>query len=104
EAALASLKQRELLYPCFCTRASIAAEIQASAGAPQGPDGSIYPGICRDLGKTEREARMARGENYAWRLDVARAVAAVGRDLSFDELGQGPNGESGRIVVTPHIA
>src|SRR5258707_15516446 len=35
--ALEKLKRLELLYPCFYTRAAIAAEIQSSAGAPQGP-------------------------------------------------------------------
>src|SRR5689334_16126666 len=103
-AALDRLKARELVYPCFCTRASIAAEIQASAGAPQGPDGPIYPGICRLLHPEQRVQRIARGENHAWRLDIARAVSSAGRALSFEETGTGNNGESGRIAIQPHIA
>src|SRR5258708_28710663 len=39
---LDDLTQRGLIYPCFCTRADIA----ASVGAPQGPNGSIYPRTC----------------------------------------------------------
>jgi glutamyl-Q tRNA(Asp) synthetase len=75
-AALEQLKAAELVYPCFCTRAAIAAEIAASASAPHGPDGPLYPGTCRRLSAAERAARM--GEPHAWRLDVGRAAAAAG--------------------------
>jgi glutamyl-Q tRNA(Asp) synthetase len=102
--ALDKLKARGLIYPCFCTRTSIAAEIAASAGAPQGPDGPIYPGTCRGLSERERTARMARGDTHAWRFDVARAVDQAGDGLSFEESGAGPNGEIGRIAVAPFIA
>lgn len=63
-AALARL--RPWLYPCFCTRADIAA-----AAAPHGPDGPIYPGTCRHL--PDAAQRIAAGEPHAWRLDIARA-------------------------------
>jgi glutamyl-Q tRNA(Asp) synthetase len=102
-AALEKLKRLELLYPCFCARAAIAAEIQASAGAPQSPDGPIYPGTCRTLSQAESAERLATGAPHAWRLDIARACEHVGDDLSFEETGQGPNGETGRIWTTPEI-
>jgi glutamyl-Q tRNA(Asp) synthetase len=75
--ALGRLKAAGLVYPCFCTRSAIAAEIAASAAAPHGPDGAQYPGTCRRLGAEERTRRAAL-EPHAWRLDVAKAVAQAG--------------------------
>lgn len=76
--ALARLDEAGLLYPCFCTRAEIQAEIAAAGGAPHGPDGPLYPGTCRHLDAGRRAERMAAGEPFALRLDMARAVAAAG--------------------------
>jgi glutamyl-Q tRNA(Asp) synthetase len=81
--ALDALRGRGLLYPCFCTRAEIARELAASAGAPHGPDGPVYPGTCRGLSEAERAARIGAGVPYALRLDMGAALAAVGRALGF---------------------
>ena len=72
-AALDRLKVQALVYPCFCTRA----EIAASASAPHGPDGALYPGTCRRLREAE-QARRAAAEPHAWRLDVQKAAAETG--------------------------
>ena len=74
--ALVNLKARGLVYPCFCTRAEIAAEI-ARAGEAQhfdqlgpsgpGPEGPLYPGTCRALPPEEGLRRMGAGESYALR-------------------------------------
>lgn len=84
-AVLDRLDARGLLYPCFCTRA----EIAAAASAPQGPEGPIYPGTCRHLGDAARAARIATGVPYALRLDMAAALAAIPGSLSFAEQGRG---------------
>ena len=99
-AALNLLEARGLLYPCFCTRKEIAEEIARSAGAPQGPDGPVYPGLCRSLDPGERARRIAGGAAYALRLDAAKAAKEAG-NLFFEERGSGPNGETGRIEVQP---
>lgn len=72
-AALGALGAAGLLYPCFCTRADIA----AAASAPHGPEGVAYPGTCRRLDPAGRARRMA-AEPHAWRLDMARAAAFAG--------------------------
>lgn len=74
---------RPLLYPCFCSRADIA----AAGNAPHGPDGPIYPGTCKRLSEDERQSRLAAGEPRAWRLDMDRAAT---QGLTFEEQGEPP--------------
>lgn len=89
-AVLQDLAGRELLYPCFCTRAEITREIERAASAPHTPDGApVYPGTCRHLPAPERATRIASGALYALRLDMARARTIAGEALSFFEEGQG---------------
>ena len=76
--ALKALADQGLTYPCFCTRADIAAEIERAGGAPHGPDGPVYPGICRDLSKDEQAARIAAGEPHAIRLNMEKALTQTG--------------------------
>jgi glutamyl-Q tRNA(Asp) synthetase len=87
-AALAKLDGIGLLYPCFCTRREIQAEIARAGGAPHlGPGGDMgapYPGICHKLSAAEREARMRGAADYALRLDIGAALARTG-PLHWDE-------------------
>jgi glutamyl-Q tRNA(Asp) synthetase len=76
--ALDTLKQRKLVYPCFCTRADIAAQIAGSASAPHGPDGALYPGICKHLPAGLVQEKLAHGVPHAWRLHTDRAMRATG--------------------------
>lgn len=99
-AALEQLKDRDLIYPCFCTRQDIADEIARAGEAPHGPDGPRYPGTCRRLGACERSERIVAATPYALRLDSEKAAAVVGH-LTFEECGVGPSGEHGVVVVDP---
>jgi glutamyl-Q tRNA(Asp) synthetase len=83
-SALHQLEAAGLIYPCFCTRAEIAAEIARSAEAPHGPDGPVYPGTCRQLSAGERIALRNSGTTYALRLHSAKAADRVG-SLFFEE-------------------
>ncbi len=95
QAALDDLRERGLIYPCFCTRADIA----ASASAPHGPEGAVYPGMCRGL----REPDLSRP--HCWRLDVRAALVSLDRhpresggpspDRAADRAGAA-DGQSGR--------
>lgn len=77
DAALERLKAKDLVYPCFCTRADIKAEIAASLSAPHGSHGPLYPGTCRRLSEAERAERLAR-DPHGWRLDMKKAVDLAG--------------------------
>ncbi len=99
QAVLDELKQRDLLYPCFCTRADIIREVAASIAAPHAPDGSpVYPGTCRTLSVAERRDRIADGERFALRLDMAEALRQGGprrARLDYQEEGEG------RVICRP---
>lgn len=105
EAALDHLNQMGVLYPCFCTRKDIQAEIQAAQGAPhlvkEGPDGPLYPGTCRALSMAARETEAEAGTPFALRLDMARAVEIAhdmaGEPLTWFDL------DRGEIHATPEI-
>jgi glutamyl-tRNA synthetase len=66
-AALRSLQAAGLAFPCFCSRA----EIAAAASAPHGPsdEGPRYPGTCHAL-TPEEVARRCVARKPAWRLRV----------------------------------
>lgn len=72
QAALQRLTGMGLAYPCFCTRADIAAAAQAPHGAQ-----AVYPGTCRALNPSHAAAR-AQVEPHAIRLNAAAAVAHTG--------------------------
>jgi glutamyl-Q tRNA(Asp) synthetase len=68
-----------LLYPCFASRAEIAA---AADAAKIDPDGApLYPGLWKAAPKEVVEERMGRGEIPAMRLDMEAALQAVKAQL-----------------------
>jgi glutamyl-Q tRNA(Asp) synthetase len=87
-AALDRLTSLGVIYPCFCSRKEIAAEIAAAVEAPHGPEGPLYPGTCRGLPAAARADRVGRGDPYALRLDAARAAAIAG-PLDWQEQDRG---------------
>lgn len=87
---LETLAQKDLLYPCSCSRS----DIRAAASAPQeGVAFATYPGTCRARPMAERQP------GDALRLDLARAFDHLGNQpIGFDETG--PRHE-GRITIDP---
>jgi glutamyl-Q tRNA(Asp) synthetase len=98
-AALRDLSERGLTYRCFRTRREVAEAIgsaphgamEAFRGAPLPPD--------------EEAVRLEAGEPYAWRLSLDAAGRTLGGfgSLTFQEHGQGPNGEHGTIQGRPEL-
>lgn len=88
-AALRRLQEMGVIYPCFCTRKDIAAEITRAGAAPHGPEGALYPGLCRHLSDEERHKRLDSGAPYALRLDVERARRLAPVPLYFEDAGAG---------------
>ena len=55
EESLEFLKERDLIYPCYCSRK----DIQQAASAPHNSPG-VYPGLCRDLSSEQQAERVLR--------------------------------------------
>ena len=86
--ALDRLQTMGMLYPCFCTRREIQAEIADAGQAPHGPDGPLYPGTCRSLDAASRDREMEAGKPFVLRLDTVQATEAAGR-LTWVDRDQG---------------
>ena len=87
------LIREELVYPSFMSRSEIRAFISEAETPkkpwPRDPDGvPLYPGADREMSARERRRRVASGTPYAWRLDVAAALARVSQPLSWTEFTQ----------------
>ena len=83
-AALEKLRAEGLLYPCFCTRSEIKAQIAEMGRAPHSSLGYLYPGACRNLSPEVAEERLARGDAHAWRIDMQRVQDLIGCPEWFD--------------------
>jgi glutamyl-tRNA synthetase len=72
ERYLEILRDRDMLYECFCSRR----EIMEAASAPHDVSG-VYPGICRSLSDAERQRRRSQ-RLPALRLRVDEQTRASG--------------------------
>lgn len=101
-AALEQLDAMGLTYPSFESRAEIAALVAAreqQARWPRDPDGApLYPGTAKAMPADERARRIAAGESYALRLDMAKALAALSAPLTWRETG---DADTGMIAADP---
>jgi glutamyl-tRNA synthetase len=80
--AFDTLRERGLVYPCFCSRKDVA----AAASAPQAPgDEALYPGTCRGLSEDEVARRRALRREPTWRFRVDPAEVK-----GFVDLVRGP--------------
>ena len=95
---LARLERDGLVYPTFESRAEIARLVAERAPWPHDPDGApFYPGSAREQSLSERAQRRAH-EPFALRLDLAKALARIGKPFSWMETG---NGGMREVTATP---
>ncbi len=92
DGAIAALRERGVLYECFCSRA----DVRRAASAPHGHT-TIYGGTCRELTAAQRERFVASGRTPALRVRMEG-------DVEFRDDVMGPQREtlertSGDIVV-----
>ncbi|WP_062112910.1 tRNA glutamyl-Q(34) synthetase GluQRS [Aureimonas sp. AU40] len=106
DAALSGFREAGLVYPAFMTRGEVKAfaalhEEREGAPWPRDPDGApLYPGLDRYLSPAERRARIADSQPFAWRLDMAAALARIEGPLSFTETG---NGAEDEVLAEPAL-
>ncbi|MDS7595248.1 tRNA glutamyl-Q(34) synthetase GluQRS [Agrobacterium tumefaciens] len=101
--ALTRLIEAGLAYPAFLSRGETKAIVKAyeadGKSWPRDPDGApLYPAIDRERPETEQAELLSSGKQYAWRLDMEKAIRAVGEPLFWRESGYG---ETGRIAADP---
>lgn len=103
-AALEKLAALGLVYPAVESRAEIAklvAAREADGPWPRDPDGApLYPGDAKSLLASERSRLIDSGAPCALRLDMAAACRRVA-GLTWNELGEGPDGERGMVAARP---
>ncbi len=88
--ALATLRARDLVYECFCSRREVRAEIENSPSAPHLPPGS-YPGTCRTLTSARRQRLLDDGRRPAIRLRAHESMGAAASLIEFTDLVAGPS-------------
>ncbi|MFI0845190.1 tRNA glutamyl-Q(34) synthetase GluQRS [Mesorhizobium sp. IMUNJ 23232] len=90
EQSLRRLMDENLVYPAFMSRGEMRTYIveQEASGKnwPRDPDGvPLYPGLDKALSEKKRTALIDEGRPFAWRLDMAAALARIGRPLAWTE-------------------
>lgn len=90
--ALEQLKQKNLIYPCFCSRSDI-----ARTATNEGPEGLIYPGICRGLSPEKTLTRIEAGDAHTWRLNLVQALGHINEPLTWHDE------QAGHVVAEPSL-
>jgi len=70
--ALRQLQERELVYPCTCTRSDVA---QAASAPHAGQEGPAYPGTCAR--RSVADAAALGGRPFAWRFRARHTPSFV---------------------------
>ena len=93
---LQKLKQKNLVYPCTCTRAEV--EEVASAPHESTLDGAIYPGTCSHRSPLDAEELDRKARKYAWRFRMPSGIRHW-TDGLFGEQSLNAKAQLGDFVV-----
>jgi glutamyl-tRNA synthetase len=77
-AALNTLRERELVYPCTCTRSDV---LEAASAPHAEHEGPVYPGTC--AGRRASDTSALGDKPYCWRFRVTNSTP------EFDDLFRG---------------
>ncbi|MEM7461147.1 MAG: tRNA glutamyl-Q(34) synthetase GluQRS [Pseudomonadota bacterium] len=107
-STISDLFDEAIAYPSTMSRREIAEAVEAMTANgkswPTDPDGAPhYPGNERIMNAAERAEVMAGEHQYAMRLDLRTAGSMVASQLTWNESGAGPEGQSGEIIADPAI-
>ncbi len=95
EEAFRELKRRDLVYPCWCSRA----ERLAAASAPHPGEREFDSGCrCAHLSAKERLALAASGRKCAWKLRCPDQEITV-HDGHYGEIVQNPARDVGDFII-----
>lgn len=110
QKALQKLQEMDVVYPSFASRRDIQTTASAAPGTPPrlDPDGQmLYPALCKNNDRHLRDTADFSQIRPAWRLDIEKALniaAEMNRsELTFNEQGAGPKGETGTVPVAPAV-
>jgi glutamyl-Q tRNA(Asp) synthetase len=99
EKALERLNQLQIIYPCTCSRQSIANTLEAQGVITPRNQEMVYPGICRP----QEGQTYPRGNNSfslsAWRLALPPDLTIEFEDLALGKQSQELNREVGDFVL-----
>ena len=102
------LVEAELVYPAFMSRGEMRAHIAEAEDSgrtwPRDPDGvPLYPGLDKTLTSRERRRRMAAGDPFAWRLDMAAAIGALRMPPAWTEFADADMNSTRKVDATPDL-
>ena len=102
------LVEAELVYPAFMSRGEMRAHIAEAENNgrtwPRDPDGvPLYPGLDKTLTSRERRRRMAAGDPFGWRLDMAAAIGALRTPPAWTEFADADMNSTRTVDARPDL-
>jgi len=99
QEALERLNQLKLLYPCSCSRQTIASTLAALEIETPRNQEMIYPGTCRPNQLETNSPELLKISKVAWRLALSQYCHIEFEDLVLGHQNQNLNAEVGDFVL-----